>query len=57
MNIMQYNKAIVALIVPIVFFILNTVGITPDMQVSEAVTALIGTVITALLVWAIPNKK
>lgn len=52
-----YNKAIVALVIPPILLALNMLGITPDMPVSEAVEVIIGGLITAVLVYIVPNKK
>lgn len=53
MNLQQYNKAFVPLIVTVVLFLLAQVGITENMTVGEVVTL----VATSGLVWLIPNKN
>lgn len=47
-----YRKAIVPVVVAVVLFVLNKVGVTGDMSVKEAVTL----VATSGLVWLVPNK-
>lgn len=57
MNFQAYNKAIAALVVPLVLAGLGYFGITPDMPVGEAVQVLIGAAITTFFVWLVPNKN
>lgn len=52
-NILSYSKAIVPIAVLGVLTILATIGVTADMRVEDAVTLLL----TAFLVWLVPNKK
>lgn len=56
MQIAPIRKAVVALIVPAVLGLLATFGIEGDMTIVEGVTTLVTAIVTAGLVWAIPNK-
>lgn len=47
-----FDKAITAFVVPGVLSLLQTYGITPDTEVSTLITM----VVTAGLVWLVPNK-
>jgi hypothetical protein len=49
----KYNKAIVALVVPLILLVLKYYGITPDNEVVNAIEILL----SAALVYRIPNKK
>lgn len=51
--ILQYNKAIVALVVPAILYGLNYYGVTPDNEVVKSLEILIG----AFIVYLVPNKK
>lgn len=53
MNIQTYNKAIVAVLIPVILAGANLIGITPEMPFAEAVAVAI----TAFFVWLVPNKK
>lgn len=53
----SYNKAIAAVVVPMILAILNVIGVTPDMQVGDAVQVLVMGAITAIAVYLIPNRK
>lgn len=48
----EFDKAIVALVVPILVFVLARVGFNAD----DSVTAAITTILTAILVYLTPNK-
>ena len=52
MNVHEIRKAIVALLVPIITALVARVGfnVTPD------VTAALSTILTAVVVWAVPNR-
>lgn len=51
------DKALIALIVPMIMAGLSQLGITPEMTVGEAVPFLISTLIVAGMVWLVPNKR
>lgn len=58
MNIQAYNKAIAAVVVPLILNFLNTVvGISPDTSVDELVEFLVMTAVTAIAVYLVPNKR
>lgn len=52
MNLQEIRKAIVALVVPVVVAGLANAGFDASPEVVTAVTALV----TAVLVWAVPNQ-
>lgn len=52
-----YNKAIAAVVVPMILVVLSWAGITEDMLVSEAVEGFVAVVLTALAVYLVPNRK
>lgn len=54
---MPYAKAIVPILVAPVLFLLEVIGITPDMSVEQALTFVISTAVTAALVYFVPNKQ
>ena len=56
MNIQAYNKAIAAVLVPLLLQALSWFGITPLMPVGEALGLLISIAVTAIAVYAVPNK-
>lgn len=53
MLILGSLKAITPLAVAGILFLLNKVGVTADMSINDALTL----VVTAALVWLVPNKK
>lgn len=53
---MPFAKAIVPILVAPVLFVLESFGVTPDMSVEQALTFVISTAVTAILVYAVPNK-
>ena len=52
MNLWAYNKAYVPIGVAVILFGLSAVHVTGSMSVSDAVTA----VVTSLIVYLVPNK-
>ena len=52
MNIQHYNKFLAAALVPAILWGVAQVGVTPDMPFEEAITVML----TALMVWLVPNK-
>lgn len=54
---MLYAKALVPLLMTPVLFLLETVGVTPDMTIEQAVFFIINAALTAVLVYLIPNKQ
>lgn len=54
---MIYAKALVPLIVAPVMLLLETIGITPDMTVEQAITFIVTMLATAAMVFLVPNKK
>jgi hypothetical protein len=54
---MIYAKALVPLAVTPLLFLLEQFGITPDMTIEEALTFVVTMALTALMVYAVPNKK
>lgn len=52
-SIFQYNKALVALVVPLVVFVLNHFGFVPD----NVFISALGVVLSGFFVWLVPNKK
>lgn len=53
MDIRIYAKALVPVAIMSVLGLLTAVGVKPEMTVEEVVTWLV----TAIVVWAVPNKK
>lgn len=53
MNLLSYSKALVPFVVTMILAMLASIGISPEMSVSDA----IGMVIMTILVWAVPNNK
>lgn len=53
MNIQRYNKAIVVVLGALLIPVLAQVGITLDTTIEQA----LGLVVTAALVWFVPNRK
>ena len=53
---MPYAKAFVAFLVPIVLMPLSYFGIRPDSTVEEALTVLLTAIVSAVVVYAVPNK-
>lgn len=51
------DKALIAVIVPLVMNFLPFFGISADMTVGDAVPLIVGTVVTAFFVWLVPNKE
>jgi hypothetical protein len=54
---MFYAKALVPLAVTPLLFLLEKVGVTPDMTVEESLTFLLTMALTAVMVYAVPNKQ
>lgn len=52
-----YNKAIAAVVVPGLLWLLEQVGVSADMLVGDAVGLVVNVALTAFAVWFIPNKK
>lgn len=56
-NVLQYSKAIVAIVAPIVtallLRLLNTLGIEMTVEIQNAIIVLL----TGFFVWLIPNKQ
>jgi len=52
-NIQAYNKAIAALVVGAIILVLRGLELPVDQSLEDS----LGVVITALLVWLVPNKK
>jgi hypothetical protein len=50
-------KALVPLFVAPIVFLLESVGITPDMTIEQAITFIITMAVTAVTVYAVPNRK
>jgi hypothetical protein len=53
MQLQRYAKAIVPVAVMMALTVLAKVGVTPDMKIEDVITMLI----TAGLVYFVPNKK
>jgi hypothetical protein len=54
---MIFAKALVPLAVTPLLFVLEQIGVTPEMSVEEAITFIITMGVTALMVYAVPNRK
>jgi uncharacterized membrane protein len=54
---MIYAKALVPLAVTPLLFVLEKIGIAPDMTIEEALTFVVTMGLTALMVYAVPNRK
>jgi hypothetical protein len=54
---MIYAKAIVPLIITPILFLLEKIGIAPDMTIEEALTFIVTMAVTAGMVYFVPNKK
>lgn len=52
-NIQRYNKAIIAIIIGVVFTVLNQYGITEQSTLMEVVTTLL----VAAGVYVVPNRE
>jgi len=52
-NLAPYAKALVPLFIGFVFMLVEPMGITPDMNAGDALTALV----MALGVYLVPNKQ
>jgi len=52
----MYNKAIAALITPLIVGLLAPLGITPETSVSVAIEIILIAASTAIMVYFIPNK-
>lgn len=52
-NMTNFDKALVPVVVGIIVWVLNQFGVTPDMNLKDAVMA----VVTSALVWFVPNKR
>ena len=49
----NFDKALVPVVVGIILWVLHQMGVTPDMNVEDTLTA----VATAALVYFVPNKR
>lgn len=52
----SFDKAIVAFIVPVVIVFLSHFGILPQMTIQDAVTMIVGGLVTSGGVWIAKNK-
>lgn len=57
MDLRQYAKAVVPVLVSVIILGLSHLGIGPQTSVQDAINLLIGGLVTSGAVWAVPNKQ
>lgn len=53
----RFNKALVPVAVGVILFLLAKLGVTTDMTINEAVSAIATLAVTAIGVYLVPNSK
>jgi len=54
---MFYAKALVPLALTPILLLLQQIGITPDMTVEQAISFVLTMLVTAAMVYLVPNRK